>query len=152
MVKPAPQPQFFPKNMKSWRLEKTPRILDLSRITESSRTAPFWTPWGLREDPELTGEASAAPRDLLAARPDLIECGEKKTPGEKNRGEKPEWDPRETLGSSQHSHFAANYREKAAIPGGSGEGATPNPQREWETFPAFRIVLFLNFNFFFLSF
>lgn len=113
------------------------------------QSCSFLDTLGLQEDPELTGEASAAPRDLLAAGPDLIECGEKKTPGGKNRGEKPEWDPRETLGSSQRSHFAANYREKAAIPGGSGEGATPNPQREWETFPAFRIVLFLNFNFFF---
>lgn len=101
-------------------------------------------PRGLRSRGRIQsppGEGLAAPRDLLAAGLDLIECGEKKTPGKK-QGEKPEWDPRETLGSSKRSHFVANYREKAAIPGGSGEGETPNPQREWETFPGSRIVLF----------
>lgn len=48
-------------------------------------------PRGLRSRGRIQsppGEGLAAPRDLLAAGLDLIECGEKKTPG-KNRGKSP---------------------------------------------------------------
>lgn len=87
------------KNQKSASKKKKNKHLKplLSELNPGCFFPKIWdyrgwkTPWGdeiqavvpPQEDPELAWGGSAAPRDLLAAGPGLIECGAKKTSREK---------------------------------------------------------------------